>query len=131
LEQFTTHFPRSAEQPTVREQGVKDPKVLALAHKNKWVILTTDHHMREKHKEEFTRYTEAMVVSTAHREGGDEVWIQAFIKAKARIERLHKKQSRPWCAQINHDGEITVCKRMGRESEKPKFLKSAKKSKKK
>lgn len=107
---FTTHFPRDGEAPSKREQAVKDSRVIALSHKMKMVVLTTDHRMREKHKDEFAKYPEAMVVATAHKTGSDELWAKAFIKAKAEIERLHKKRQRPWFAKITQNGEISSCK---------------------
>lgn len=109
LEEFTKYFPRDEEHPGARQQSVKDARVIALSHKLKKVVLTTDHRMRDAHRAEFLKYRQAMVVSTAHREGGDEVWVRAFIKAKCKIERLHKKQLRPWFAKINQDGGISKC----------------------
>ncbi len=106
LELFTKHFPRDGS-ASKREQGVKDSRVIALSHRLKMVVFTTDHTMREAHKEEFARYPEAMVVATAHRSGTDEMWANAFVKAKANIERLHKKQGRPWFAKITQDGKIS------------------------
>jgi hypothetical protein len=110
LEQFTTHFPRTVGRVGAREQGVKDPKVIALSHRLKMIIFTTDHRMCEDHREDFLKYPNSMVVATAHKTYSDEVWAQAFIKAKAKIERLHKKQGRPWYAKINQLGEITTCR---------------------
>lgn len=124
VEQFTDHFPREAGK---REQGIKDPQVLALAHKHKLVILTTDRHMHRDHQKEFVKYQEAMIVATAHKEGGDEVWVQAFIKAKVKIERLHKKQPRPWHARINQNGDMTVCETVDCEEPAPPAKKAKKK----
>lgn len=107
LEQFTKYFPRDAEKPVARQQGVKDKRVIALSHRLKRVVFTTDHRMREDHRDEFPKNKQAMVVATAHKEGSDELWVKAFIKAKCKIERLHKKQARPWFAKINQDGEFT------------------------
>jgi hypothetical protein len=38
------------------------------------------------------------------------VWVKALITAKRHIERLYKKQERPWYAQISQDGQITLCR---------------------
>ena len=110
IEQFTEHFPRKAGEAGTREQGVKDPRVIALSHQLKMVVFTTDHRMREDHKADFITHPSAMVVATAHKSLSDEVWARAFVKAKRQIELLHKKQERPWFAKINQYGEITVCK---------------------
>lgn len=109
LELFTTHFQRDGAPEGKREQGVKDARVIALSHKLKMIVLTTDHRMREKHKNDFAKYPQAMVVATAHRNGSDDIWAQAFIKAKPEIERRHKKQMRPWFAKISQDGKLTCC----------------------
>jgi hypothetical protein len=109
LEEFTKYFPRDDEHLASRQQSVKDVKVIALSHKEKKVVFTTDHRMRDAHRAEFLKHRQAMVVSTAHRQGGDDLWVQAFVKAKCKIERLHKKQSRPWFAKITQDGGISCC----------------------
>jgi len=109
LDLFTKYFPRDGANNGKREQGVKDARVISLSHKQKMVVLTTDHRMREDHRKEFARYRQAMVVSTAHRTGSDEIWIKAFIKAKPEIERRHKRQQRPWFAKIGQDGTLTCC----------------------
>jgi hypothetical protein len=108
--QFTTYFPRVQGVAGGREQGVKDPKVISLSHRLKMVIFTTDHRMCEDHRKEFLKHPSSMVVATSHNSYSDEVWAKAFIKAKPVIERLHKKQHRPWYAKINQLGQITVCK---------------------
>jgi hypothetical protein len=110
IEQFTAHFPRDADVPEKREQGVKDPRVIMLSHRKGWLILTADQQMRATHIEIFKSYPNAMVLATAHHRCGDEVWVAAIIRAKAVIERRFKKQERPWYAQISQAGEITVCK---------------------
>lgn len=110
LELFTKYFPRDGAAPDgKREQGVKDSRVIALSHKHKMVILTTDHRMRDDHEEQFAKYPQAMVVATAHKTGSDELWVKAFIKARPEIERKHKKQLRPWFGKISQEGNFTCC----------------------
>jgi hypothetical protein len=109
LEQFTVHFPRALGRPGTREQGVKDPRVIALSHKLKMVVFTTDRSMSCDHQAVIKKHANAMIVATAHRVGTDDMWANAFAKAKPKIERLHKKKPRPWCARINQLGEITKC----------------------
>ena len=108
IEQFSVHFPNTG-RPATSENKVKDPRVIALSHRKGWLILTTDCNMRVTHVEEFKKNQNAMVLSTANNEDGDEIWIAAVIKAKAEIQRKFKKQLRPWYAQINKQGKITVC----------------------
>ena len=110
LEQFTKHFPRALGRPGTREQGVKDPRVIALSHKLKMVVFITDRSMCVDHEAVIKKHVNAMIVATAHRVGTDDMWANAFVKAKPKIERLHKKRSRPWAARINQQGDITACK---------------------
>jgi hypothetical protein len=109
VQQFTAHFQRAGVDEKKREQGVKDPKVIALSHRQGWLILTADRHMRIAHLEDFKKHPNAMVLSTAHHDGNDDIWLKAIISAKLEIERKFKKQLRPWYAQISQAGEITVC----------------------
>ena len=113
LDLFTNHFPREVGKVGGREQGVKDPRVIALSHRLKKVVFTTDHRMRDDHKTDFMDHPSAMVVATAHKSLSDEEWACAFVKAKRKIEILHKKQGRPWFAKINQLGDITICKTIG------------------
>jgi hypothetical protein len=113
LELFTKHFQRDDAPVGKREQGVKDARVIALSHRHKMVVLTTDHRMRDRHRADFAKFPQAMVVATAHKTGSDDLWVGAFIKAKSKIERLHKKQARPWFAKISQDGNITCCENLG------------------
>lgn len=115
VEEFTTHFPRSEEEPLVREQGVKDPRVIALSHRKGWLILTNDQKMKTAHEDVFVKNQNAMVLATSNNNDGDEIWVQAVILAKTEIERKVKKQPRPWCAQINRQGQITSCHTMTEE----------------
>jgi hypothetical protein len=75
----------------------------------KMVVLTTDHKMRDDHREEFAKYPDAMVVATAHKGGTDELWVQAFIEARPDIERRHKHLRRPWFIKISQNGQVTCC----------------------
>jgi hypothetical protein len=125
VEQFTVHFPRSDAQPNMREQGVKDPRVIALSHRKGWLILTTDHSMRTDHAEEFLKNPNATVLATSTNCDGEEVWIRAIIQAKIGIERLFKKKERPWYARINQQGQITICKTI--EARSPRKAKSKRK----
>ena len=113
LELFTSHFQRAGAPEGKREQGVKDTHIIFLSHKRKVVVFTTDHKMRDDHREEFAKYPQAMVVATAHKTGSDNLWVRAFIKAKPEIERQHKKQQRPWFAKISQDGDLTCCHTLG------------------
>lgn len=109
LELFTKHFPRNLAQPGKREQGVKDPRVIALSHRLKTVIFTTDRSMSHDHEDVIKKHANTMIVATAHKGGTDDLWANAFVKAKEEIKRLHKKKPRPCCARINQQGQITKC----------------------
>jgi hypothetical protein len=62
------------------------------------------------HEAVIKKHINTMIVATAHRVATDDMWANAFVKAKPKIERLHKNQNRPWAARINQQGDITVCK---------------------
>ena len=106
VEPFVKHFTR---EDGGKEQKVKDPRIIRLCNKKKWLLVTTDSDIRFTHIEEIKRCTDVAILATAHNsvENIDE-WIDGLIKARARVEREFKKRERPWYAQFNRQGDITT-----------------------
>ena len=66
------------------------------------ILVTTDSEIRYTHVEEIKRNANAAILATSHNSVEDiDEWVDALIKAKARIEREFKNRKRPWYAQYN------------------------------
>ena len=108
VEAFLNHFPRTPGDE-VREQGVKDPRIIRLCNQNGWLLVTTDSDIRHTHIEEIKKARRLAILATAHNGSADpDIWIEALILAKVDVERQFKKRTRPWYAQFNRDGKITT-----------------------
>lgn len=109
IETFTKSFPRE-DKPDVRTQDVKDAKVLRLCNTNGWLLVTTDSNMRETHAETIKTMENLAILATAHNKVNDIFeWANALCKCKSKIEKLFKKQERPWFAKFDRSGRITSC----------------------
>ena len=109
IERFTKHFPRTVKSH-VREQSVKDPRVIKLCNRMGWLLVTTDSDMRYTHLEEIKNNPNVSILATAHNSVEDIFeWVDGLIKGKAAIERRFKKQVTPWFAQFDRGGRITTC----------------------
>lgn len=77
-------------------RNVEDPEIIRFCHKNGWLLVTTDHEIKNTHQEEIKR-TEVTILATAHNslESQDE-WVVALINLKTRVFREFKKRERPW-----------------------------------
>ncbi|MGB7135854.1 MAG: hypothetical protein WBD46_11240 [Acidobacteriaceae bacterium] len=106
---FEDHFHRE-DRPEKRQQSVKDTRIIPLCHSKKWLLVTLDTHMRNKHATEIAENPNVTILAFAHNGmiAADE-WVQALIAAKPKIERFWAKLPRPWCVQINRTGEVTAC----------------------
>jgi len=106
---FEDHFRRD-DRPEKRQQGVKDTRIIPLCHKNKWLLVTLDTRMRNKHAQEIADNPDVAILAFAHNGmiAVDE-WVQALIIAKPNVERFWVKLPRPWCVQLNRQGEVTAC----------------------
>lgn len=107
VERFISHFKR----PEVgdKEQNVKDPRVIQFCSSLGWLLVTTDSDMRFTHVETIKK-CEVAILATSHNSVADlGEWVDGLIKGKAAIERMCKKQQRPFFSQINRQGKITVC----------------------
>ena len=104
VECFADHF-RDADGRV--KDGILDPQIIRLCNANKWVLVTMDKQMRFTHVETI-KQTEIGIIATTDCNRPPEVWIQALIRAKARIERCVKKHPRPWFARLGSTGALTV-----------------------
>jgi hypothetical protein len=103
---FPEHFKRENGQ---KEEGVKDPRVLRLCNRKKWLLVTSDSNLRHTHVEEIKLITNLSILATAHNSVADiDEWVEALILARVAIEREFKKPDRPWFAQFNRQGKITT-----------------------
>ena len=109
VEVFRDHFSRQDGGP---EQGVKDPQIIKLCHKNGWVLVTSDKDMQFTHVEEIKK-TDLLILATAHNSSGNmSVWVQAMTKLKPEILRLHRKAERPCFVVFSQAGTITTKKQI-------------------
>jgi predicted nuclease of predicted toxin-antitoxin system len=110
VEEINTHFPQNLDLIGKRAQSVKDPEVIKLCHKNGWLIVSKDKNMRITHVEVIKKHPNTMILATSHNPCCEvEVWIASLIKTEIDLKRKFKKQQRPWYAQFNRQGVITVC----------------------
>lgn len=109
IQRFTEHFPRDAK-PTVREQNIKDPRVIRLCNKHGWLLVTTDSDMRFTHLEEIKQNPNVAILATAHNSVENIFeWAEGLAQGRAAIERKFKKQPTPWFGQFDRSGRITTC----------------------
>ncbi len=111
VERFIDHFKR----PDVggKEQSVKDPRLIHFCSSRGWLLVTTDSDMRFTHVETIKK-SEVAILATSHNsvvELGE--WVDGLIKGKPAIERMFKKQQRPFFSQFSRQGKITVCYTVG------------------
>jgi hypothetical protein len=108
VETFAKHFP---DPERVRQQDVKDKPVIKLCHRWKWLIVTRDLNMRITHVEAIKAHPDTMILATASNSEGDLAsWVNALIVAKKDVEKKFRRQGRPWFAQFDRQGNVTVCR---------------------
>jgi hypothetical protein len=96
-----------------KKEGVKDPSIIEFCHKKRWLLVTTDHEMRQTHVEEIKGNACFTALATAHNSSSPEEhieWVKAVIKLKPEIHRRFKKMQRPWFATFSREGNITSFK---------------------
>jgi predicted nuclease of predicted toxin-antitoxin system len=88
--------------------NVEDPEIIRFCHKNGWLLVTTDHEMKNMHLEEIKK-TEVAILATSHNsaENPDE-WVIALINLKSRILREFKKRERPWFGTFSRTANLTI-----------------------
>lgn len=111
VESFLAHFRRA---DGTKLESVKDPQVIRLCNRNKWLLVTTDSELRVTHIEEIKKATDLAILATSHNSVQDiDIWVDALIRAKAAVEREFKNRQRPWYAQFNRQGKLTTIYTIG------------------
>ncbi|MFZ3277385.1 MAG: DUF5615 family PIN-like protein [Candidatus Sulfotelmatobacter sp.] len=89
-------------------RNVEDPEIIRFCHKNGWLLVTTDHEMKNTHRGEIKK-AEVAILATAHNslEDQDE-WVAALINLKTRILREFKKRERPWFGTFSRTANLTI-----------------------
>ena len=106
VERFNPVFPDPL---TKREQGVKDPKVIAHCNSKGYILLTSDAAIVTRHRLEIERAKHLGIIATAHNTVESiTVWVEAFIKLKPLLQQnSFRKRQRPWFVKFNKRGEFT------------------------
>ncbi len=86
-----------------KRQGVKDEEIIPLCAENNWLLTTTDKNMVLRHRELLKRHGQSLVFTSNNRDTYD-IWLAAFKKAKAKIERTWKKRQPPWVGRLHPTG---------------------------
>jgi hypothetical protein len=102
VERFRTHFHRDGR----KMEGVADPSIIAFCSERKWLLVTLDYNVEYTHTEEI-KSSEVAILATANNNHGVGIWVDSIISARADIERLFRKQGRPYVSRISRDGNIT------------------------
>jgi hypothetical protein len=88
--------------------NVEDPEVIRFCHKTGWLLVTTDHEMKNTHREEIKR-TEVAILATAHNSLQDQdEWVAAIINLNSRILREFKNRERPWFGKFSRTANLTI-----------------------
>jgi hypothetical protein len=88
-------------------KNVGDPEV-TFCHKTGWLLVTTDHEMKNTHRAEIRR-SEAAIIATAHNSvASEDEWVVAIINLKSRILREFKNRQRPWFATFSRTANLTI-----------------------
>jgi hypothetical protein len=103
--QFISHPPKT---PTIREQRVKDARVISLCHQHGFLLFTLDKSMKEAHSTELCRTDIGVIAGASNDKYLPSVWVQAFIKAKPRILRDFKKHERPYFSILQRTGSVST-----------------------
>jgi hypothetical protein len=134
VERFADHF--RDDKTKHAAQGVKDPRIIRLCESKGWLLVTTDSSMHKTHTE-LIKTTHVTILATAHNSAGNmEPWVNALIRAKAKVERHFKKYERPWFATFTRSGDIHIttigpdkaCRRNRQKEMETTTAKSAKKA---
>jgi hypothetical protein len=120
VECFAAHFNTDGKRP---ESSVKDPRIIRFCHQKRMLLVTTDKQVKFTHLEEIKKTTIG-IIATESNQSGISAWTQALITAKPKIERLHKKQARPWFCHLSKLGHInnieTITENMKTRRTRPK-----------
>jgi len=104
VECFATYF---RDKRGRKEENVKDPRIIRFCLERQWVLVTTDRNMPYTHVETI-KNSDTAIITTATNNDSLDVWINALIKLKPKIERCVKKHPRPWFAVIGKAGSFNA-----------------------
>jgi hypothetical protein len=104
---FAVEFP-AAHNPEVREQRVKDSRVIRIAATHKYLLFTSDTSMREVHSEQLLKTDLAVIAAaTNHDKKCVDDYTKAFIESKAKIMRdFRGKLDRPYFCILQKSGKV-------------------------
>ena len=89
-------------------RNVEDPEVIRFCSKNGWLLISTDHEMKNVHREEI-RKSDIAILATAHNSAQDpDEWLVALINLKTRILREFRKRERPWFGTFSRSANMRV-----------------------
>lgn len=95
--------------PGQPEQSVKDPRIIRHCYEHNYVLITTDKQLCYTHIGTVKK-TDIVVIATESNRDSISIWVEALIKAKAKIERLikqtQKSGNRPCSARLTRTGSI-------------------------
>lgn len=109
---FTVHefhevFP-DRDFPARREQFIVDPPIIEICSKNRWVMVTTDKDMCERHRAIIRRNRHTMILATAHNgKCLPNEWVNGIIALKDELVLKCERCQRPWFAFFCRDGRIS------------------------
>ncbi len=107
VQRFSDHFKRDCGS---REQGVLDPRVIALCNQHGWILLTTDSAMIRVHRRVIEQASNLGILATVNNSVPDiEIWVSALIKLKPKLEQNNfKKRARPWFGTFTVRGTFGI-----------------------
>ena len=89
-------------------RNVEDPEIIRFCHKNGWLLVTTDHEMKNTHYGEIKK-TDIAILASAHNSAKDQdEWVIALINLKTRILREFKNRQRPWFGTFSRTAKLKI-----------------------
>lgn len=90
-------------------RNVPDTDIIAFCARNGWLLLTADHEMRNRYREQIKR-TDVAILATAHNTvSNPDEWVAAIINLKSRILREFRNHERPWFATFSRAAKLNFC----------------------
>lgn len=108
VHEFVEVFPDD-DFPERREQHVVDPPIIEVCSKNRWLMITTDKDMCQRHRAVIRRNRHTMILATAHNgKCMPEEWVPPLIAMKDELTEMMEHRQRPWFAFFCREGRLTV-----------------------
>lgn len=107
VHEFVEVFP-DGDFPERREQFVVDPSIIEICSKNRWLMVTTDKDMCQRHRAIIRRNRHTMILATAHNgKCMPAEWVTGLITLKDELKEMLQYRERPWFAFFCRDGRLT------------------------